>query len=71
MPPAAPLAMPVAPLRAWRKQDQRPLTAPDRWRTPWFARLIPFGGMVAISGFGGYQMYKVVEAGGVTLLEWL
>lgn len=71
MPPPAPLAMPVAPLRVWRKQDQRPLTAPDRWRTPWFARLITFGGMAAISGFGGYQMYKVVEAGGVTLLEWL
>ncbi|QCI69510.1 glucans biosynthesis glucosyltransferase MdoH [Phreatobacter stygius] len=71
MPQPAPLAMPVAPLRAWRKQDQRPLAAPDRWRTPWFSRVITFGGMAAISGFGGYQMYKVVEAGGVTLLEWL
>jgi membrane glycosyltransferase len=70
MPAHAPLAMPAQSLRRWSDADRRPLTAPDLWRTPWFARLVAFGGMLAITGAGSWQMYKVVEAGGVTLLEW-
>ncbi|CEJ12829.1 Glucans biosynthesis glucosyltransferase H [bacterium YEK0313] len=71
MPPVAPLAMPAASLRSWSETEKRRRAAPERWRKPWFSRLVTFGGMLAISCFGGYQMYKVVEAGGVTLLEWL
>ena len=70
MPAHAPLAMPAQSLRRWSDADRRPLTAPDLWRTPWFSRLVAFGGMLAITGAGSWQMYKVVEAGGVTLLEW-
>ena len=70
MPAAAPLAMPAQSLRRWRDDERRRLLAPDLWRTPWFSRLIAFGGMTAITVAGGWQMYKVVEAGGVTLLEW-
>jgi membrane glycosyltransferase len=70
MPQPSPLAMPAAPLRSWSRQDERTRTTPGLWRSPWFSRLITFGGMAAITVFGGYQMYKVVEAGGVTLLEW-
>lgn len=70
MPAHAPLAMPTQSLRRWSDADRRPLVAPDLWRTPWFARLVAFGGMLAITGAGSWQMYKVVEAGGVTLLEW-
>lgn len=70
MPPIASLAMPAQSLRKWSSAERRPLTAPQLWHQPWFARLIAFGGMAAITAFGAWQMYKVVEAGGVTLLEW-
>ncbi|KAF0123123.1 MAG: membrane glycosyltransferase [Xanthobacteraceae bacterium] len=70
MPAHAPLAMPVQSLRRWTDAERRPLKAPELWRTPWFSRLIAFGGMLAITAAGSWQMYKVVEAGGVTLLEW-
>ena len=71
MPAPAPLAMPAASLRSWSRSERRPRVDPKGWREPAFARLIAFGGMAAIALFGGYQMYKVVEAGGVTALEWL
>jgi membrane glycosyltransferase len=70
MPPHAPLPMPAQSLRKWADAERRPLKEPSLWRVPWFSRLIAFGGMAAITGFGAWQMYKVVEAGGVTLLEW-
>ncbi|MFN3853453.1 MAG: glucans biosynthesis glucosyltransferase MdoH [Phreatobacter sp.] len=71
MPPPAPLAMPVQSLRRWSDADRRARKAPELWRTPYFARFIAFGGMAAVTGVGAWQMYRVVEAGGVTLLEWL
>ncbi len=70
MPAQAPLAMPAQSLRRWTDAERRPLKAPGLWRTPWFSRLVAFGGMAVITAAGGWQMYKVVEAGGVTLLEW-
>lgn len=71
MPPPAPLAMPVQSLRRWSDDDRRVRKAPELWRTPYLARVIAFGGMAAVTGVGAWQMYRVVEAGGVTLLEWL
>lgn len=71
MPPPAPLAMPVQSLRRWSDDDRRARKAPELWRTPYLARFIAFGGMAAVTGVGAWQMYRVVEAGGVTLLEWL
>jgi hypothetical protein len=62
--------MPAQSLRRWTDAERRPLKAPGLWRTPWFSRLVAFGGMAVITAAGGWQMYKVVEAGGVTLLEW-
>ena len=70
MPGHAPLAMPAQSLRRWSHTERRPLKAPELWRTPLISRLIAFCGMLAITAAGSWQMYKVVEAGGVTLLEW-
>ncbi len=70
MPGHAPLAMPAQSLRRWSHTERRPLKAPELWRTPLVSRLIAFCGMLAITAAGSWQMYKVVEAGGVTLLEW-
>ena len=36
----------------------------------WFARLLIFGGALALTSYGGFQMYKVVSLGGTTTLEW-
>lgn len=71
MPPHAPLAMPVQSLRRWSDGDRRARKVPELWRTPLLARFIAFGGMAAVTAFGAWQMYRVVEVGGVTLLEWL
>jgi len=71
VPAAAPLAMPAPPLNAWTEAARRPLVHPERWKSPVFTRLVVFGGMAGITGFGAHQMYKVVEAAGVTPLEWL
>ncbi|PPD42881.1 MAG: glucans biosynthesis glucosyltransferase MdoH [Methylocystis sp.] len=51
------------------KQLRRPL-APALWQTPWLARLVTFGIGLALTVYGGYQMYRVIDVGGVTALKW-
>lgn len=45
-------------------------TAPELWTTPWLARLTTFGGGFLLTLYGGYEMYKVIDVGGVTTLKW-
>ncbi len=71
MPPPAPLAMPVQSLTAFGASERRAWAAPDRAFTPWAVRGLIFGGALVLTLFGAIQMYKVVELGGVTPLEWL
>ncbi|MGJ0508375.1 MAG: glucans biosynthesis glucosyltransferase MdoH [Methylocystis sp.] len=52
-----------------RQQFRKPL-APQLWQTPWLARLVTFGGGLALTVYGGWQMYKVIDVGGVTTLKW-
>lgn len=52
-----------------RQQFRKPL-APQLWQTPWLARLVTFGGGLALTAYGGWQMYKVIDVGGVTTLKW-
>lgn len=70
MPSYAPLEMPVQSLSRFDKKKRRARLAPEIWRTPWLARLLIFGGGLALTAFGAYEMYRVVEVGGVTPLEW-
>ncbi|WP_424361703.1 glucans biosynthesis glucosyltransferase MdoH [Methylocystis parvus] len=64
------LSMPAQNLFKFdRKQLRKPL-APDLWQTPWLARLVTFGGGLALTVYGGWQMYKVIDVGGVTALKW-
>ena len=44
--------------------------APWLWRTPWLARLATYGGGLALTVYGGWQMYRVIDVGGVTTLKW-
>ena len=37
---------------------------------PWLARLVTFGGGAALTAYGGYEMFRVIDVGGVTALKW-
>jgi membrane glycosyltransferase len=39
-------------------------------RAPWFSRLITFGGGLALTCWGGYEMYRVIDVGGISTLKW-
>jgi membrane glycosyltransferase len=62
MPPEAPLAMPVQDLATWdRSAARRPAR---KTRSPWAARLFVFGGALALTGYGGWQMVETVSVSG-------
>ena len=68
LPPESPLAMPEQGLRRYDPPRQR-VTRPPQAAT-WFARLMIFGGGIAVTCYGASEMYGVVSVGGVTPLEW-
>ena len=68
MPPEAPLAMPTQSLRHYN-QPRHQLRQGIEWKT-WAARLLIFGGGLAVTLYGTAEMYGVVSIGGVTPLEW-
>jgi membrane glycosyltransferase len=71
MPPESHLEMPTQHLRRWSKKDERRPVAPHLNRTPWLARLFVFGGALALTGYGAYEMYQVVSVSRTTVLQWL
>jgi membrane glycosyltransferase len=65
------LSMPAQNLFKFdRRQNFRKPLAPKLWQTPWLARLVTFGGGLALTVYGGWQMYKVIDVGGVSTLKW-
>jgi membrane glycosyltransferase len=70
MPDENPLSMPIQSLTKWSGSEGRSWIHPALHHGSWLIRLFVFGGMLAITAFGAWEMYKVVEVGGVTLLEW-
>jgi membrane glycosyltransferase len=70
MPPEAPIPMPIQSLVAWNRRQMRSWADPVVSRSPWIARTIIFIGMSVLTLCGGWEMYKVVDVGGVTVLEW-
>ena len=71
MPGFAPLAMPAQSFRRFSRRDRRAWVNPRLAATPILARLAVYGGAVALTAYGAYQMYKVVGVGTTTLLEWV
>ncbi len=63
--------MPVQSLTRFSRKERRPWAAPLLAYRPWAARLFVFGGALALTLYGAYQMYRVVEVGVITLLEWV
>ncbi len=70
MPGFAPLAMPAQSFKRFSPRDRRLLAAPGLARAPILTRLFVFGGALALTAYGAYQMFKVVAVGPVTPLEW-
>ena len=64
------LAMPAQNLFKFDSRQRRRLTAPRLAITPWLSRLVAFGGGAALTVYGGLEMYKVIDVGGVTTLKW-
>ena len=60
------LEMPTQSLRRHDKASRKP---PFDGGT-WLARLLIFGGALAVTIYGAWQMYMVVSVGGTTTLEW-
>jgi membrane glycosyltransferase len=70
-PAEARLAMPVQSLTRFSRAERHKLIAPQREYRPWASRLFIFGSTLALTAFGAYQMYRVVEIGEITALEWV
>jgi membrane glycosyltransferase len=70
MPPEAPLAMPTQSFERWNKKNRYIWQAPDKAYTPWLARFFIFGGAFLVTAYGAWEIYQVVQVGGVTILEW-
>lgn len=70
MPPESALAMPVQSLSRFDKSQRRRWVLAASHKVPWLARLVVFGGGLLLTAYGAYEMYRVVDVGGLTLLKW-
>jgi membrane glycosyltransferase len=70
VPPEAPLAMPTQSLTRFNGTERHKNITRHPLFSTWLARLFVFGGGLCLTAYGTYEMYKVVEVGGVTPLEW-
>ncbi len=70
MPDEDPLAMPAQRLFHFdaARERRKPLR---RFAVPWLSRLIVFGGGLALTYWGGYEMYRVIDVGGISFLKWM
>ena len=72
MPQESPLAMPVQSLTRFdKKTEVRRAVASKPASKPWLARFVVFGGGLALTAYGAYEMYRVVDVGGVSVLKWV
>lgn len=70
-PPENRLIMPVQSFRSWKDEDRRKPAAPRAWKTPWFKRLFVFGGGLALTAYGAWEMYNVVSVSRTTSLQYV
>ena len=72
MPDEQPLAMPTQSFKRWSAQEKRKLVNPASAVTPTLIRLWVFGGGLALTAYGAWEMRRVVDVGGgVTFLQWV
>jgi len=69
--------LPATPPLAPRDMPVQNLDKAARVHFPWpspgtcLARLVTFGGAIALTAYAGWQMYLIIGAGGITLLQWV
>jgi membrane glycosyltransferase len=71
MPSENRLDMPTQSLRRWSDAEGHRSVAAHLHRTPWAERLFVFGGALALTLYGAYEMYQVVSVSRTTILQWL
>lgn len=71
MPPESPLAMPAQSLSRFNNKERHQDIVRHHRLGCWLTRFFVFGGGLALTIYGGSEMYRVVEVGGVTALEWV
>lgn len=71
MPPESHLAMPTQSLSRFDRRTRRKWVTAANRHSPWFSRLVVFGGALLVTAYGTSEMYRVVDIGGVTPLEWV
>jgi membrane glycosyltransferase len=70
-PPENRLVMPVQSFHSWKESDRRTPAAPRDWATPWLKRLFVFGGGLALTAYGAWEMYNVVSVSRTTSLQYV
>jgi membrane glycosyltransferase len=70
-PPESRLVMPVQSFRSWNASDRRKPAAPRAWKTPWLKRFFVFGGGLALTAYGAWEMYNVVSVSRTTSLQYV
>lgn len=70
MPPESPCNMPRQPVHGTRLAARNGGSILTKILTG-FTRLLLAIATIALSGYGAFEMYGVLEAGGITLLQWL
>lgn len=71
MPERSGLDMPTQSLDIWRKDQVRPKVASHLWHIPYLERSVVFGGAFALTIYGGWQMFRVIDVGTITSLQWV
>jgi membrane glycosyltransferase len=69
MPPETPAAMPEQSLFRFDKRSRRAFADPARSRSPAAPRVVVFGGAGLMSAVACYEMFEVLNVGGLTPLE--
>jgi membrane glycosyltransferase len=70
LPPESRLEMPEQKLFRFDPATERRKFV-NRARTPWLSRIVTFGGGLALTSWGAYEMYRVIDVGGISFLKWV
>lgn len=69
MPPESPVAMPEQDFERFDPSSRRAMVDPDRSRSPAWPRIFVLGGALLLLAAMSLEMYRVLDVGGLTILE--
>jgi len=71
MPAESPLAMPTQTFARFSREERRKPLLAASLASPVWIRLWVFGGGLALTAYGGWEMHNVINVSGTTALQWL